>query len=102
MRLKKFIKEFSHNNMIRLHYQTDDGYKCVLENFNEVSMDWEILKGKGPNRHFIDNEVMKILGIYVQGHYPDAINIVIEELTNQPFIEEFVEESTGYECGTNL
>jgi hypothetical protein len=33
-------------------------------------------------------------------HYPEALNIVIEKLENQPFIEEVVEESHHMEsCG---
>jgi hypothetical protein len=33
-------------------------------------------------------------------HYPEALNIVIEELENQPFIDEVVEEIHHMEsCG---
>ena len=93
MKLGEFIKNFSHNNMIRLHYKTDKGYECVLNDHNEVSMDWEVLKGKSKNRHYINNEVVKLVSIlYTSGHYPEAINIVIEKLDNQPFIEEVIEE----------
>ena len=93
MKLGEFIEKFSHNNMIRLHYKTEDGYQCVLEDHNEVSMDWEILKGKSKNRHYVNNEVVKLIGIlYTSGPYPEAINIVIEKLENQPFIEEATDE----------
>jgi hypothetical protein len=93
MKLGEFIKNFSHNNMIRLHYKTDKGYECVLNDHNEVSMDWEVLKGKSKNRHYINNEVVKLVSIlYTSGHYPEAINIVIEKLDNQPFIGEVIEE----------
>jgi len=62
-------------------------------------MDHEILKGKGKNRHYINNEVLGLAGIYFQSYscnHPEAINIVIEELENQPMIEEVVEEHIEY------
>ena len=95
MKLKEFIEKFSHNNMIRLHYKIKGGHRCVLESFDDVSMDHEILNGKGKNRHYINNEVLGLTGIYFQSgytRYPDAINIVIEELENQPMIDEFKAE----------
>lgn len=92
MKLGEFIKNFSHNNIIRLVYKNPGGNKLVLENWNDVSMDHQILKGKGKNRHYIDNEVLGLTSICVKGHYPEAINIIIEELENQPFIPETPEE----------
>jgi hypothetical protein len=91
MTLGEFIKNFSHNNIIRLHYKEPSGTGLVLRDWNNVSMDHEILKGKGKNRHYINNEVLGLTGInFGQGytHYPEAINIVIERLENQPMIEE--------------
>jgi hypothetical protein len=95
MKLREFIEKFSHNNMIRLHYKIKGGNQCVLGDWNDVSMDHEILRGKGKNRHYINNEVLGLTGIYFQQghtHYPEAINIVIEELENQPMIEEVNDE----------
>jgi hypothetical protein len=95
MKLGEFIKQFSHNNIIRLHHRIKGGHQCVLEDWNDVSMDHEILKGKGKNRHYINNEVLGLTGIYFQTghtHYPEAINIVIEELENQPMIDEVKDE----------
>jgi hypothetical protein len=95
MKLGEFIKNFSHNNMIRLHYKEKGGNRIVLDEWDDVSMDHEILKGKGKNRHYINNEVLGLVGIYFQSghnHYPEAINIVIEELDNQPMIDEVKEE----------
>ncbi len=98
MKLGEFIKEFSHNNMIRLHYKGEHGYECVLDDHNEVSMDWEILKGESENRHYINNEVIKLIGIlYTSGPYPEAINIVIERLENQPFIDVVIKNEKHYE-----
>ena len=96
MTLGEFIKNFSHNNIVRLHYKIKGGNQCVLEDWNDVSMDHEILKGKGKNRHYINNQVLGLTGInFRQGdtHYPEAINIVIEKLDNQPMIEETPDET---------
>lgn len=90
MKLGKFIESFSHNNLIRLHYKEKSGHICVLESFDDVSMDWEVLKAKGKNRHYIDNEVVGFVGIFGIKSHPDAINIVIEKLKVQPFIKEIV------------
>ena len=51
MKLGEFIKQFSHNNLIRLVYMNKGGHECVLDDWNAVSMDHEILSGKGKNRH---------------------------------------------------
>jgi hypothetical protein len=99
MKLGEFIKKFSHNNMIRLHFNEKGGNRIVLDEWDDVSMDHEIVNGKGKNRHYLNNEVLGLVGIYFQSghtHYPDAINIVIEELENQPFIEE-VENQQSYQ-----
>ena len=47
MKLKEFIENFSHNNLIRLHYKINGGHRTVLPHHDDVSMDWEILKSKG-------------------------------------------------------
>lgn len=100
MKLGEFIKNFSHNNIIRLVYKDKGGHKLVLDNWNDVSMDHQVLNGKGKNRHYIDNKVLGLAGIYFQSgqchHYPEAINIVIEELENQPFIKEVKDEQIQY------
>ena len=104
MKLGEFIKNFSHNNIVRLHYRIKGGNQCVLGDWNDVSMDHEIVNGKGKNRHYINNEVLGMTTILFHPgsgiHYPEALNIVIEKLENQPFIEEVVEESHHMEsCG---
>ena len=50
MKLGEFIKNFSHNNLIRLVYENKGGHKIVLENWDDVSMDWEVNKAKGKNK----------------------------------------------------
>jgi hypothetical protein len=104
MKLGEFIKNFSHNNIVRLHYKIKGGNRLVLEDWNDVSMDHEILKGKGKNRHYINNEVLELTGIYFHSghtHYPEAINIVIEELEDQPMIKEVFDE-INYKNELNL
>ena len=104
MKLGEFIKNFSHNNIIRLHYKIKGGNQCVLDDWNDVSMDHEITRGKGKNRHYINNEVIGLVNISFPPasgcHYPEAINIVIEELENQPMIDETVDEIV-YEAEAN-
>tara|TARA_R110000782_G_scaffold186331_1_gene276517 strand:+ start:217 stop:534 length:318 start_codon:yes stop_codon:yes gene_type:complete len=99
MNLGEFIKNFSHNNLIRLHYKIKGGQELVLEGWNDVSMDHEVNNGKGVNRHYINNEVLGLVGIYFGGskgiHYSEALNIVIERLQHQPFIEEVLENITS-------
>ena len=98
MKLGEFIEKFIGKNcLIRLVYKHKGGHKIVHQEWDDVSMEWEILKAKGKNRHYINNEVLGITSIHTGGHYPEAINIVIEELDNQPFIEEVVDNSVKME-----
>jgi hypothetical protein len=93
MKLGEFIEKYIEPNcLVRLVYKNKGGHKLVLDTWNDVTMEWEILKGKGKNRHFIDNEVLGITSILTSGHYKEAINIVIEELDNRPYIDETVEK----------
>ena len=100
MKLGEFIEKFSHNNLIRLHYKEKGGNRLVLEDWNDVSMDWEVNKAKGKFRHYVNNEVLGLASIYFQpvsaNHYPEAINIVIEELENQPMIDEVEDDITNF------
>ena len=101
MKLGEFIEKFSHNNLIRLHYKEKGGNRLVLEDWDDVSMDWEVNKAKGKFRHYVNNEVLGLASIYFPPergqHYPEAINIVIEEIENQPMIDE-VEDNITTMC----
>ena len=98
MKLGEFIGQFSHNNLVRLLYKAKGGHKLVLESWDDVSMDWEINRAKGKFRHYVNNEVIGIVSILVRdSNYSEAINIVIEELEDQPMVEE-VEDETYREC----
>ncbi len=104
MKLGEFIEKFSHNNIVRLVYRNKSGHRLVLDGWNDVSMDHEITRGKGKNRHYINNEVIGLVNISFPPasgcHYPEAINIIIEELENQPMIDETVDEIV-YEAEAN-
>ena len=85
MKLGEFIENFSHNNVIRLLYENNKGgHKLVLNDWNDVSMDWEVNKQKGKFRHYVNHEVIGVASISFypgQGiHHSSAINIVIEEM----------------------
>jgi len=88
MKLGEFIRNFSHNNIIRLVYNHPGGHELVLSTWDEVSMDHEIIRQTGPHRHYIDNEVLGLAAIATGGHYTEAINIVIERLDDQPVLED--------------
>lgn len=92
MKLGEFIKNFSHNNVIRLVYKTKGGHQLVLDDWNDVSMDWEINLQRGKFRHFINNEVLGLATIsFPSGegvYHASALNIVIEKLQNQPYLDE--------------
>jgi len=90
MKLGEFIRHFSHNNLIRLWYKHEGGYKAVLDHANDVGMDWAVNKQEGKYRHFINNEVLGLVGIEFskETKHHDAINIVIEKLDNQPQLED--------------
>lgn len=89
MRLKQFIEKFVESNtIIRLVYKEKSGHRIIHESWNDVSMEHEILNKKGINRHYINNNVLGIASIMTFGNWPEAINIVVERLENQPFIED--------------
>ena len=98
MKLGEFIKNFSHNNLIRLVYKNKGWHEVVLTDWNDVSMDWEVNKQKGKFRHYIDNEVLGLTTISFgaeQGiHHADVLNIVIERLENQPYLDEVLDEQS--------
>jgi hypothetical protein len=89
MTLKEFIENYIQpNSMVRLLYKDKDGnYRTILNDWDKVAMDWEIVKGTGilgaqkcKYAPYINHEVIGIACISVTGHYSSAINIVIEEI----------------------
>ncbi len=95
MKLGEFIEAFSHNNIIRLHYVNEGesgGNICVLENFDQVSMDWEVNQGKGKYARYRNHEVIKLLSICTDSKYPEAINILIERKPTEDIRDEVITE----------
>jgi hypothetical protein len=82
MTLKEFIDEYiERNSMVRILYKDNPGsYRILLNDWDEVSMEWEIVKGQGRYAPYINHEVIGIACISVTGPYSSAINIVIEEI----------------------
>jgi len=82
MTLKEFIDEYiERNSMVRILYKDKPGsYRIILNDWDEVCMEWEIIKGKGKYAPYINHKVLGIASISVRGPYSEAINIVIEEI----------------------
>lgn len=86
MILKEFIENFvCKNSLIRLWYPFKGGNEMVIDG---VSMEWEIIKGEGIFKKFINNNVIGVTDILVSGHYSEAINIVIEKIPIEDFREQ--------------
>jgi hypothetical protein len=95
MKLGEFIEKFiEHNSLIRLLYQTKYGHECVHDSWDDVSMEHEILKGKGKNKDYINNQVIGITSILVTipSIHTYAINIVIKKMENQELRKIKLEE----------
>lgn len=81
MILKDFIKEYvEHNSLVRVLYKNPGGHKLILDDWNDVAMDWEIVKGQGKYAAYVNHKVLGVTSILVRGPYPESINIVIEEI----------------------
>jgi hypothetical protein len=81
MILKDFIKEYVEgNSLVRVLYKNPGGHKLVLDDWNDVAMDWEIVRGQGKYAAYINHKVLGVTSIVVRGPYSEAINIVIEEI----------------------
>lgn len=97
MRLKEFLQNFVEpNTLIRLVYKTKEGHVTVGENWDEVSMEWKIIKGEGIYKDYVDNFVIGITDILCNGHYSEAVNIVISEdrLSDIKLLYEGLTQST--------
>jgi len=87
MNLKDFVGEYVHcNAVVRLVYREGGGHKVVADNWSAVSMAWEIVKGEGVFKDYCDRRVLWITDIF-SPQYPEAINVVIEDLPTHPTSE---------------
>ena len=81
MILKDFVREYiNQNSLVRLVYKIPGGSKLVLDSWDDVDMAWQVVKGEGRFRSYINHQVIHITDISVRGSYSEAINIVIEEI----------------------
>jgi hypothetical protein len=81
MILKDFIHEYvEHNSLVRVLYKNTGGHKLILDDWDDVDMDWEIVRGEGKYAPYINHKVLCVASILVRGPYSEAINIVIEEI----------------------
>jgi hypothetical protein len=81
MTLKDFIHEYvEHNSLVRVLYKRKGGHKTVLNDWDDVDVDWEIVRGEGKYAPYINHKVLGVASILVRGPYPESINIVIEEI----------------------
>lgn len=85
MQLGEFIEKFiERNSLIRLVYKNEtSGYKTVQKTWEDICMEWKVLKGEHGNNDYINHKVLGIASIATGGHYPETINIVIEEAPNK-------------------
>lgn len=90
MKLGEFIQKYTHNNIIRLVYKAKRGHETVGEDWSVTSMDWEVNAKQGPFRHYVNNEVLGLASICFTPdiRHHESLNIVIERLENQPYVEE--------------
>lgn len=81
MILKEFIDEYiEHNSLVRVLYKHKGGHKLILNDWDDVDMDHQIIKGKGKYAPYTNHKVLGVASIEVRGPYSEAINIVIEEI----------------------
>jgi hypothetical protein len=81
MKLKEFTESFvCRNSLIRLWYPVlGGGHRMVAKDDDRsVCMEWELIKGEGLYKLYVDHEVIGVTDILCDDS-PEAINIVIEE-----------------------
>ena len=81
MKLKEFTESFvCRNSLIRFWYPVlGGGHRMVAKgDGRSVCMEWELIKGEGPYKLYVDHEVIGVTDILCDDS-PEAINIVIED-----------------------
>ena len=77
MKLKEFIEKFvCKNTLIRLWTKCKGGHQMIHCGNDEVSMEWQTLKGESFQSAFLDREVIGVKDIFCDT-YREAVNIVI-------------------------
>ena len=81
MTLKEFTENYiEHNSLVRVLYKEKSGHRIVLNDWNDVDMDHQIVKGKGKYAAYVNHKVLGVTSISVRGPYSEAVNVVIEEI----------------------
>lgn len=81
MKLKEFTESFvCRNSLIRLWYPVLGGGHMMVAKGDgrSVCMEWELIKGEGLYKLYVDHEVIGVTDILCDDS-PEAINIVIKE-----------------------
>lgn len=80
--LKEFVEQFTcPNTMIRLWYKKNSfsyPYSLIKDDVDDVIMNHALLKGVGIELEYLNSKVIGVNGVLVDGHYPEAVNIVID------------------------
>lgn len=78
MTLKEFIEKFvCKNTIIRLWTRYKNGHKMIHCGDDEVSMEWQTLKGESFQSAYLDREVIGVTDIVCDINR-EAVNIVIK------------------------
>lgn len=81
MTLQEFVKDYVEaNSLVRVLYKEKGGHRIVLNDWDDVDMDHQIVKGKGKYAPYVNHKVIGIASISVRGPYSEAVNVVIEEV----------------------
>jgi len=81
MTLKEFTENYiEHNSLVRVLYKEKGGHRIVLNDWNDVDMDHQIVKGQGKYAPYVNHKVLGVTSIVVRGPYSEAVNVVIEEI----------------------
>ena len=87
MKLKEFVEKYiERNSLVRLVYSDIGGHEFLSSNVDHVCMEHEIVKGIGIYASYINNDVIGIASILVDGNYTESINIVIKRIDGQPIV----------------
>ena len=74
MTLKQFILIFIEpNTLTRLWYKCDGGHE-MIKDIEQPQMEWQLVESE-----YADNVVTGITDILIEGHYVEAVNIVIKK-----------------------
>ena len=81
MTLKEFAENYiEYNSLVRVLYREKGGHRIVLNDWDDVDMNHQIVKCKGKYSPYVNHKVIGVTSISVRGNYSEAVNVVIEEI----------------------